>query len=59
MIAMSNELEQGLLDQGKLDKMKYEILALEQKNLNTGERTNDAMVDLVRKAIASIADQTY
>ena len=38
---------------------KYEILTLEQKNLNTGEKTNDAMVDLVRKVIVSIADQTY
>lgn len=56
---MSNELDQGSLDQGKLDKMKYEILTLEQKNLNTGEKTNDAMVDLVRKVIASVADQTY
>lgn len=59
MKAMSNELGQGSLDQGKLDKMKYEILTLEQKNLNTGEKTNDAMVDLVRKVIVSIADQTY
>lgn len=56
---MPNDHDENALNKTKLDKMKYEILALEQRNLNTGEKANETMVDLIKQTIVSIADQTY
>ena len=47
------------LDERKLNQMKVHILQLEQKNLNTGDKTNDAMVELIKQTIIGIADKVY
>jgi hypothetical protein len=59
MSCMPNDQERGAVDERKLNKMKYLILELEQRNLNTGEKTADEMVELIRKTIASVADKAY
>jgi len=56
---MPNGQEQGVVDERKLNKMKFLILELEQRNLNTGEKTADEMVELIRKTIASVSDKAY
>lgn len=56
---MPNNQEQGVVDERKLNKMKYLILELEQRNLNTGEKTADEMVEMIRKTIASVSDKAY
>ena len=45
--------------EAQVNKMKYLILELEQRNLNTGERTADEMVEMIRKTIASVSDKAY
>ena len=56
---MPNDQEHSVVDERKLNKMKYLILELEQRNLNTGERTADEMVEMIRKTIASVSDKAY
>lgn len=47
---MSNE--RGI-DSKKLNAMKYKILLAEKDNIKTGEKTTDAMVEVIRKIIAT------
>ena len=56
---MPNGQEHGAVEERKLNQMKVLILELEQRNLNTGEKTNDEMVELIRKTIASVSDKAY
>lgn len=56
---MPNGNDESTINESGLNQMKVEILRAEQKNLNTGEKTNEAMVDLIRKTIIRIADKTY
>ena len=56
---MSDEGEKSGIDERRLAQMKYKILELERGNLNTGEKTNDRMVELIKKTIIDIADKTY
>lgn len=58
-VPMSRIPDSGSLDERKLNQMKVHILTLEQNNLNTGEKTNDAMVDIIRQTIISIAEKAY
>ena len=53
---MSNE---RTLDQKRLNAMKYKILAEEKKNLNTREKTNDQMVDIIRRIINEESNKNY
>lgn len=47
------------IDIEKLNKMKIEILQLEQENLKTGDRTNDEMIDAIRKIIINTSNKTF
>lgn len=55
---MPNE-QTAALDEKKLAKMKVNILEVERQNLNTREKTNDAMIDHIKQTIISIANQVY
>ena len=43
----------------KLNAMKVKILKAEQKNLKTREKTNDQMVELIRRIINDEAKKNY
>lgn len=53
---MSNE--KGI-DPKKLNAMKVKILKAEQENLRTKDKTSDAMVEHIRKIIASEAKKGF
>ena len=53
---MSNE--KGI-DPKRLNAMKMKILKAEQENLRTKDRTTDAMVEHIRKIIASEAKKGF
>lgn len=53
---MSNE--KGI-DPKKLNAMKMKILKAEQENLRTKEKTTDAMVEQIRKIIATEAKKGF
>ena len=53
---MSNE--KGI-DPKKLNAMKIKILKAEQENLRTKDKTTDAMVEHIRKIIASEAKKGF
>lgn len=53
---MSNE--KGI-DTKKLNAMKIKILKAEQENLRTKDKTTDAMVEHIRKIIASEAKKGF
>lgn len=53
---MSNE--KGI-DPKKLNAMKMKILRAEQENLRTKDKTTDAMVEHIRKIIASEAKKGF
>ncbi len=53
---MSNE--RGI-DPKKLNAMKMKILKAEQDNLRTKDKTTDAMVEHIRKIIASEAKKGF
>ena len=56
---MSEDREQGLVNERLLNQMKIAILQAERRNLNTGEKTNDAMVESIKKTIINTADKSY
>lgn len=56
---MPSEDESSSLDKRKLQQMEVGILQAERQNSQTREKTRDAMVDLIKKTIISIADKTY
>ena len=51
--------EASNLDSRKLKKMEIDILQAERQNSQTREKSYDAMVNLIKKTITSIADRTY
>ncbi len=57
-IKMSNYHDTEL-NEKKLGQMKVDILTLEQKNLKTREKSNDAMVEAIRKIIINEVKKTY
>jgi uncharacterized membrane protein (DUF106 family) len=55
----SNNSVESKIDQKKLNQMKLNILKLEQKNMKTREKTNDEMVESIRKIIADEIKKNY
>lgn len=47
------------LNPKKLNQMKVDILKAEQDNLKTREKSNDTMVEVVRKIIENEVKKTY
>lgn len=43
----------------KLDLMKLRILELEKENLKTRERSNDAMIETIRRIIMDEVNKKY
>jgi hypothetical protein len=56
---MPNEDGSSSLDKRKLQRMEIDILQAERQNSQTRDKSYDAMVDLIKKTIISIADRTY
>lgn len=56
---MSKNDNANNINETLLTKMKVQILEAEQRNLNTAEKTNDQMVELVQKTIQNLADKSY
>jgi hypothetical protein len=54
--AMSNEKN---VNEKKLNAMKFKILKAEQENLKTREKTNDQMVEIIRRIITDEAKKNY
>jgi hypothetical protein len=54
-----SEIKNEQLNEKKLNRMKYEILKVEQENLKTRERASDAMVELIRRIIIDEVKKTY
>ena len=48
-----------LLDDKRLEAMKVYILTLEKENLKTNDKTNDEMVEAIRKIIADELNKIY
>ena len=53
---MHNEQE---VQEKRLNAMKYKILKAEQENLKTREKTNDQMVETIRRIIMDEAKKNY
>lgn len=47
------------LNEKKLKRMKFEILKAEEENLKTRERSNETMVELIRRIITDEVKKTY
>lgn len=47
------------VNEKKLNTMKVKILKAEQENLKTREKTNDQMVELIRRIINDEAKKNY
>jgi len=47
------------IDEKRLNGMKLKILKAEQENLKTRERTNEAMVELIRRIITDEVKKNY
>lgn len=43
----------------KLNQMKVDILTIEQENLKTREKSNDAMIEMIRKIIVDEINKAY
>ena len=54
-----SDTQSAQLDEKKLKRMKFEIIKAEEENLRTRERSNEAMVELIRCIIADEAKKTY
>lgn len=53
------EIENKLLDEKSLTAMKVNILELEKENLKTRDKTNDEMVETIRKIISDELKKNY
>ena len=53
------EIENKLLDEKHLTAMKVNILELEKENLKTRDKTNDEMVEAIRKIISDELKKNY
>lgn len=47
------------IDEKKLNQMKLNILKAEHKNLKTREKSNDEMVEVIRRIIADEVKKNY
>lgn len=47
------------IEDKRLSAMKYKILQAEQENLKTQEKTNDQMVETIRKIIIDESKKNY
>lgn len=47
------------IDEKKLNRMKLNIIRLEQENLKTKEKTNDEMIEAIRKIIEDEVRKNY
>jgi len=54
-----SDFRQSDLNEKKLNQMKVGILKAEQDNLKTREKSNDAMVDTIRKIIENEARKSF
>ncbi len=54
-----SENEKKLLDEKRLNNMKINVLRVEQENLKTTEKTNDQMVEAIRKIISDEIKKNY
>ena len=54
-----SENEKKLLDEKHLNNMKVNVLRLEQENLKTREKTNDEMIEAIRKIISDELKKNY
>lgn len=54
-----SDLENKIFDEKRLNSMKVNILRLEQENLKTREKTNDEMVETIRKIISDEIKKNY
>lgn len=54
-----SDSEGKTLDAKRLNSMKVNILRLEQENLKTREKTNDEMVETIRKIISDEIKKNY
>ena len=53
---MSNE---RMVQEKRINAMKYKILKAEQENLKTREKTTDQMVETIRRIIMDEAKKNY
>lgn len=53
------DLENKVLDEKRLNIMKVNILRLEQENLKTREKTNDEMIESIKKIISDEIKKNY
>ena len=54
-----SDIELNDVNTKKLNRMKVEILKVEQENLKTREKTNDEMVETIRKIISDEIKKNY
>ena len=54
-----SDFRQSDLNEKKLNQMKVDILKAEQDNLKTREKSNESMVDTVRKIIENEVKKSY
>lgn len=47
------------INEKKLNRMKFNILKVERENLKTRERTNEEMVETIRKIIQDEVKKNY
>lgn len=55
---MSNDQKRNV-NETRLNRMKLKILKAEQENLRTRERSDEAMVDLIRRIIIDEVKKTF
>lgn len=53
------EIENKNLEEKRLTAMKVKILELEKENLKTRDKTNDEMVESIRKIISTELNKNY
>ena len=53
------EIENKLLNEKHLTAMKVNVLELEKENLKTRDKTNDEMVESIRKIISDELKKNY
>lgn len=46
-------------DEKKLNSIKLRVLEVEKENLRTRDKTNDAMVDIIRRIIKDELNKNY
>lgn len=56
---MSDETQDNVINERKLNQIKVSVLEAERRNLNTREMSNDAMVDLIKQTIIDYVEKTF